>query len=39
MFSFPQPSSEEKFEGIPLVQMPDSPSDLYYFLKTLHDAG
>jgi hypothetical protein len=39
MFSFPQPPSEETFEGNPFVHMPDSPSDLYYFLKTLHDAG
>jgi BTB/POZ domain len=39
MLSFPQPPSEETFEGQPLVHMPDSPSDLYYFLKTLHDAG
>ena len=39
MFSFPQPVSEETFEGNPLVHMPDAPSDLYYFLKTLHDAG
>jgi hypothetical protein len=41
MFAIPQPNASEleTVDGYPLVHMPDSPLDLYYFLRTLHDAG
>ena len=37
MFTMPQPEDCESYEGCPLVHLPDAASDLYPFLKAMHD--
>ncbi|KIK52868.1 hypothetical protein GYMLUDRAFT_179637 [Collybiopsis luxurians FD-317 M1] len=37
MFDIPQPSKQDTLEGCPLVEMQDSPDDLYHFLGALYD--
>ncbi|KAJ7652409.1 hypothetical protein DFH06DRAFT_923835, partial [Mycena polygramma] len=38
-FSIPQPATQEKYEGCPLLVLHDSAADLRLFLLATHDAG
>lgn len=37
LLSLPQPIDEASFEGCPLVELHDSPTDLWYLLRALYD--
>ena len=37
LFSVPIPDGEKHFEGCPVVELHDTPSDMFYFLRALYD--
>lgn len=37
LFSLPQPLDQPMFEGFPIVQLYDSPSDITFLLRALYD--
>ncbi|KAJ7694273.1 hypothetical protein B0H14DRAFT_3759338 [Mycena olivaceomarginata] len=38
-FAIPQPPTQEKYDGCPLILLHDSPEDMRLFLMATHDAG
>lgn len=37
LFSLPQPETQERYQGVPVVQIQDTANDLYYLLRAEHD--
>lgn len=37
LFSLPQPADQPTFQGLPIVQLYDSPSDITFLLRALYD--
>ena len=37
LFSIPQPLEQDLIDGCSYVELPDSPSDVFYFLSALYD--
>ena len=37
LFSLPQPVDQPRFQGLPIVQLYDSPSDINFLLRALYD--